>query len=316
MDKIYDVIILGGGPASMSAGVYCKQMGLNTLLIEKSDFGGQVATTSSVSNYLGFKNISGEELSRLMHEHIESTGIEIVDEEVTQTSLSNEIKVIHTHNNMYKSQSVIIGIGTSVRNLGIDNEKKYIGSGISYSTLRDREKYEGRIVGVVGGGNSAIEDALYLSQKCEKVYIIHRRQEFRGDSQLVEKLQTTSNIELVLDCKPHTIVGDEKVSAIEVIHIPTQEIRKIDLDCIFVAIGRGADTDIIDSCITRDSSGYIVTDEKMNTNISGVYAIGDIRNTPLRQIVTAVSDGAISALSAYNYIKEIRKQKVIGNNEK
>ena len=309
MNKIYDVIILGGGPASMSAGIYAKQMGLNTLLIEKGEFGGQVATTSNVDNYLGFKNISGNDLSVAMHSHLISTGIEIVNEEVVATDFSKDIKLVKTHANEYKAHTVIVGIGTSLRNLGVEKEKDFIGKGVSFSSLRDREKYENKIAAVVGGGNSAIEDAIYLSEKCKKVYLIHRRQEFRGDKGVLEKLYKLVDggiVELVLDHRPHSIVGDEFVTGFNVLHIPSNTVKKLDLDAIFVAIGRGADTDIIDKNILRDNSGYIVTDEKMQTNIGGVYAIGDIRNTPLRQIVTAVSDGAIASVSAFNYIKTKR----------
>lgn len=312
MEKIYDIIIIGGGPASMSAGVYAKQMKLDSLLIEKEKFGGQIATTSLVTNYLGFERITGEELSLKMHNHLESTGIEIANEEVVNTALKDDIKVVRTHNNSYKTRSVIIGMGTSVRNLGVDNEKKYIMKGISFSTLRDREKYSGQVVAVVGGGNSAIEDAIYLSEKCKKVYLVHRRNEFRADPQVVEDLERTianrGNIELVLESKPHSIEGEEVISAINLTHIPSGEIKRLEVNCIFVAIGRGADTDIVDENILRNESGYIITNDKMETNIPGVYAVGDIRNTPLRQIVTAVSDGAIAVISARNYLQSQTKQ--------
>ena len=307
MDKIYDLIILGGGPASMSAGVYAKQMKLETLLIEKSEFGGQVSITSSVDNYLGFENISGKELSENMHKHLLSTGIEISHEEVVKTALNEDIKTIYTHNNDYKAKAVIIGIGTSARKLGVENEQKYINKGISYTTLKDRERYENKVVAVVGGGNSAIEDALYLAEKCSKVYLIHRRNEFRADAKLVENLHKNiaqlNKIELVLECKPESIQGDEKLEILNVTHIPTGNIKSLEVDCVFVAIGRGADTDIIDEEIIRNDAGYIVTNEKMETNLGGVYAIGDIRTTPLRQIVTAVADGAVAVVSALNYIK-------------
>lgn len=310
MDKIYDLIILGGGPASMSAGIYAMQMKLDTLLIEKSTFGGQVATTSSVSNYLGFTSISGQDLAKNMHNHLISSGIEILAEEVTKTKLDDTIKKVYTHNNCYLAKSVIIGIGTAVRELGVENEKKYINKGISYSSLRDRDKFIDKIVAVVGGGNSAIEDALYLSEKAKKVYLIHRRDEFRADAGLVEELHRKINsehrIELVLSHKPHSIEGEYIISALNLTDIKNNQITKLDLDCIFVAIGRGADTDIIDNNIVRDDKGYIVTDNQMQTNLAGVYTIGDIRNTPLRQIVTAVSDGAIASVTAFNYIKNLK----------
>lgn len=312
MDKIYDLIILGGGPASMSAGVYASQMKLDTLLIERGQFGGQVAVTSSVTNYLGFPQISGEELSRNMLKHLENTSVEILREEIIKTDLSSDIKKVVTFSGEYLARAVIIGIGTEVRKLSVENEQKFVGHGISYFSLRDRDKFEGKVVAVVGGGNSAIEDALYLSEKASKVYLIHRRDEFRADALLIEQLHSKiaekNNIELVLSSKPHSIEGDSNLSALIVTHIPTGENRKLDLDGVFVAIGRGANTDIIDEHILRDSNGYILTNEKMETNLSGVYAVGDIRNTPLRQIITATSDGAIASVTAYNYIKNSNKE--------
>lgn len=312
MEKIYDVIIIGGGPGSMSAAVYAKQMGLDTLLIEKETFGGQVAETSSVENYLGFKYITGAELSEKMHAHAESTGVEIVKGEVVKTILDSDIKEVYTHAEKYQSYTVIIGIGTMARNLGCENERTYIGKGISFSSLKDREKYTDKTVAVVGGGNSAIEDALYLSEKCEKVYLVHRRNEFRADAGVSDRLKAKTfpagNIELVLESKPHSLEGDDTISALNVTHIPTDTIRRLEVDCIFVAIGRGANTDIIDEAVVRDNSGYIVTDDRMNTNLGGVYAVGDIRTTPLRQIVTAVADGAIASVSALNYTRELKKK--------
>ncbi len=308
MDNLYDIIILGGGPASMSAGIYAKQMGLNVLLFEKSTFGGQVATTSTVTNYLGFPTITGEELSKRMHEHTISSGIKIAEEEVTKTELTTTLKTIHTHTNKYTAKAVIVGIGTSPRSLGVDNERNYLNRGISYSSLRDREKYEGGVVAVVGGGNSAIEDAIYLSEKCQQVHLIHRRQEFRADKQLVDslyKLVAEGKIVLHLDYKPHSVSGQSNLETFTLTHIPTNETTDINVDCIFVAIGRGADTDIIDKEIEKNEQGYIVTNELMETNLQGVYAVGDIRTTPFRQIVTAVSDGAIASLSAFKYIKEM-----------
>ena len=304
--KVYDLIILGGGPASMSAGIYASQMKLDTLLIEKDSFGGQITTTSSISNYPGFTEISGEELSLRMHNHLTSTNINISREEVTKTILNEDIKQVHTHNNIYYSKSVIIGIGTRLRNLGVDNENYYLGKGLSYLALKDGDKFLDRDVAVIGGGNSAIEDALFLSEKCRKVYLVHRRQQFRGDEQLIEQLHNKSNIELVLEHKPIQIVGKSRIEKLILKHIPSDSIRELNVDAIFVAIGRGADTDVIDENIARDNNGYIITNQLMETNLSGVYAIGDIRNTPLRQIVTALSDGAIASVSANKFIRNIK----------
>lgn len=306
-EKIYDLIILGGGPASMSAGVYASQMKLDTLLIEKETFGGQIATTSLVINYLGFDRITGEELSEKMHKHLETTSTKIVKEEIIKTELTGDIKSVYTHTNCYKARAVIIGIGTQVRKLGVENEQFYLKKGLSYTTLKDRDNFANKTVAIVGGGNSAIEDAMYLAEKCKKVYIIHRRQEFRADAKVVsdlhEFIEKNGNIELVLDSKPHSIIGEEKVETFAVEHIPTGDINKISVDGIFVSIGRGADTDIIDDNIEKDQSGYIVTDVNMRTNLPAVYAVGDIRTTPLRQIATAVADGSIAAVTAFNDLK-------------
>ena len=291
----------------MSAGVYAAQMKLDTLLIEKETFGGQIATTSLVTNYLGFPSISGEELSNQMHKHLETTPVHIVKEEVTKTELKNDIKKVYTHSNCYLAKAVIVGIGTQVRKLGVPDEQKYLRRGLSYTTLKDRDSFEGKVVAIVGGGNSAIEDAMYLAEKCKKVYIVHRRQEFRADAGVISDLHRTmeerGNIELTLDSKPHGIVGNEKVEGFEVEHIPTGNINTLTVDGIFVAIGRGADTDIIDEEIARDPSGYIITDTYMRTNLDMVYAVGDIRTTPLRQIATAVADGSIASVTAFNDIK-------------
>lgn len=312
MEEIYDLIILGGGPACMSTGIYATQTKQKALLFEKGTFGGQIATTSMVTNYLGFEKISGKELSIKMQKHLESTGIEIKKEEVTKTELDSDIKKVYTHNNVYLSRAVIIGIGTLSRKIGVENESKYLGHGLTYATLQDRDKYADKNIAVVGGGNSAIEDAMYLSEKAKKVYLIHRRDEFRADQKLIDELndiiEKEGKIELVLESKPCKILGDEEVEKLVVTHIPTGQEKDLEVEGIFVCIGRGANTDIIDEKIARDDSGYIITNEKMETNIDGVYAVGDIRNTPLRQIVTALSDGAIASTQALIYNKKFKNK--------
>ena len=189
MDNIYDVIFIGGGPASMSGSLYTKQMNMSTLIIEKGAFGGQIATTSSVENYLGVGKVTGKELCENMFNHIKSSGVDIAQEEVVEMDLKNNPKVITTHKNKYLAKTVVIGMGTEIRRLGLENENKYIGHGLSYSTIKDADKFAGKTVAVIGGGNSAIEDAIYLSNIASKVYLVHRRNEFRGDPMLVSKLK-------------------------------------------------------------------------------------------------------------------------------
>ena len=303
MENLYDLIILGGGPASMSASIYAKQMGLNTLLIEKSVFGGQVATTSTITNYLGFPVISGEELSEKMHEHAVSSGTDIAEEEITNTELSNTIKTVYTHNKKYSAKTVIIGIGTSVRTLGVDNEKHYINKGISYSTLKDREKYANKTVTVVGGGNSALEDAIYLSEKCSKVHLIHRRNEFRGDEILSRKVKTTPNIEIHTPYVPSKILGDNIFEGLLIKNVDTSKEEELLVSSTFVYIGNTPNIEFIKFDL-EIKDGYILVDEDMKTSLDNVYAIGDVRSKKIRQIVTAVNDGAIAALAIEKEMKK------------
>ena len=311
MEEIYDIIILGGGPAGMSAGIYASQTKQRTLLIENSKFGGQIATTSMVTNYLGFEKITGKDLSDTMHNHLLSVNsVDILNAEIFSTKLDEDIKEVVTSKGVYQSHAVIIAIGTQSRKLGVDNESKYLRHGLTYNTLMDRDKFEGKNVAVIGGGNTAIEDAIYISEKAKKVYLIHRRQEFRADMKLVEDLKSKiadeGKIELVLECKPKEIIGKEDVEKLVLTHIPDDQDVVLDVQGIFVCIGRGANTDIIDEKVERDSSGYIITNDRMETNLPGVYATGDIRTTPLRQIVTAVADGAIASTQALTYNRKFK----------
>lgn len=307
MDKLYDLVIIGGGPAGLTAGIYANQLGLSAVVLEKDAWGGQIATTYEVLNYTGYTKISGQELSQKMYEHALELGVELVKDEVKSTNLIGEIKEVVGFKNTYKAKAVVVAIGTAVRNLGIDGERAYIGKGISYSATLDRDKFVGQTVAIVGGGNTAIEDAIYLSEKCPKVYLIHRRDEFRADQMLVDRLykevENNHKIELVLSHKPYAIVGEGKIEGLKVLNLKDETVKTLDVTGIFLAIGRGADTDIVDKEIERNQMGYIVSNSKMETNIEGVYVAGDIRNTELRQIVSATSDGAIAVTSALRYIK-------------
>lgn len=307
MDKLYDCIIIGGGPAGITAGIYANQMGLSSIVLEKENWGGQIATTYEVLNYPGYDKISGEDLSLKMYDHAKSLGVELAKDEINKTELVGDIKVVYGFKDTYRAKTVVIAIGTAVRNLGIDNEKSYIGKGLSFSATRDRDKFKGKRVAIVGGGNTAIEDAIYLSKEMKKVYLIHRRDEFRADQKLVDNLyreiEENHIIELVLSAKPYAISGEGVVDKFSVYDLKTESVKDLDVDGVFVAIGRGADTDIIDVNIERNEQGYIISNSKMETNIEGVYVAGDIRNTELRQIVSATNDGAIAITSAFKYIK-------------
>lgn len=307
MEKSYDVVIIGGGPAGITAGIYANQMGLSCVVLEKETWGGQIATTYEVLNYTGYKKISGADLSLQMYNHAKSLGVELVQEEVNGTNLVGDIKEVYGFKNTYKAKTVVIAIGTKTRNLGVENEKNFLGKGLSFSATKDRDKFVDKEVAIVGGGNTAIEDAIYLSEKAKRVYLIHRRDEFRADQMLVDRLYNEINknhkIELVLSSKPYQIVGENQIEGLKIVDLKTDTIKDLNVQGVFVAIGRGADTDIIDKNVVRDSAGYIISDSKMQTNIDGVYVAGDIRNTELRQIVTATNDGAIASTSAFKYIK-------------
>ena len=303
MQELYDMILIGGGPAAFTAGIYARRSGLSVLMIEKNIPGGAVAITNEVCNYPGFQKIGGPELANLMFEHATSLGVDVVFDEVTSTVLDGKEKIVNTFNGTYKARTVIICLGAAARKLAAEGEKAYFGKGISYCATCDGNLYKDKVVAVVGGGNSALEDAVYMSNIAKKVYLIHRRDEFRGDDILVKDVKSQPNIELVLCSKVNKIEGDGKLQNIVVENIPNKTTSNITLDGLFVSIGRGPDTEVIDKKVVRNESGYIPGDEKMKTNLDGVYVAGDIRETPLRQIVTACSDGAIAATAAFQYIK-------------
>jgi len=303
MDKVYDIAILGAGPGGMTAAIYAKRSGLDVVIIEKGAVGGAVATTYEVANYPGFIKISGRELSEKMYEHTKSLNIEYIWDEVKKVVPDGEIKEVVCYQNTYKAKVVILGFGASVRKLNLDNERSFVGRGISYCATCDGALFKDRTVAIVGGGNTALEDCYYLSNIAKKVYLIHRRDEFRGDEILAKQVREKDNIQLVLNSGVTKLTGEKFLQQIDVTNKVTNETTTLDIDGLFVCIGRGPDTEMIAGDIKLSDNGYILTDENMKTNYDGVYAIGDIRQTPLRQIVTACSDGAIAATKAFEYIK-------------
>lgn len=303
-DKVFDLLIIGGGPAGITAGIYAKRLGLDVAIIEKEDYlGGQVYLTYEVLNYTGYTKISGPDLAGKMVEQLEANNVQVILDEVIDSELCGETKVVKGIKAVYKAMAVIVAVGTSVRKLDAENEKEYIGKGVSYTVRRDAEKCAGKEVMIVGGGNTALEEALYLTSFAKKVYLLHRRDRFRAEQALVDKVLTNDKIEPVYTGKVKKIIGNgEKLTGAIIKDVITAKTQQFDLDCLFVAIGRGADTDYIDSAIDRNDNGFIVGDGEMKTNIEGVFVAGDIRNTPLRQIVCATGDGAIASTTAFKYI--------------
>lgn len=302
-EKIYDVAIIGGGPAGITAAVYAKRTGLDVVLIEKEkEFGGQVLLTYEVANYTGFGKVSGPELAKKMHQNLLDNDIYCVHDEVSDTVLDGDVKQIICHKTTLKAYTVIIAVGTAVRRLEVTNERQFLNNGISYSSARDRDKYLNKTVAVVGGGNTALEDALFLSQKAKKVYIIHRRDRFRGDDILVDEVLKNKKITPVWESKVVDLVGKTQLQSVTLKNVVSEKTKVLKIDGLFVCIGRGAETDFIDEKVVRNENGYLVADDNMQTNLDGVFVAGDIRNTPLRQIVCATSDGAIAATSAFRYL--------------
>jgi len=303
MDKVYDLIIMGGGPGGMTAAIYAKRAGMDVVMIEKGVPGGAVATTYEVANYPGFTTISGMDLSVKMFEQTQALGIETIFDEIKSTNLSEKIKTVTCFGCELKGKTVLIAMGAAARRLNLDNERQFVGRGISYCATCDGALFKDKTVAVVGGGNSALEDAIYLSNLAKKVYLIHRRDEFRGEEILAKQVRESEKIELVLNSVPVKLTGDTAVRALDVQNKVDGSIRTLELDGVFVAIGRGPDTEFIDKNVKLNEGGYVIGDEYMRTNLEGVYVAGDIRNTPLRQIVCACSDGAIAATKAFEYIR-------------
>lgn len=303
---LYDVIIVGGGPAALTAGIYSIRAGKKVLIIERMVPGGQVALTNTVENYPGIKKTDGMTLSTMMFDHASSLGVEFVFSDAIEFSLNDKIKRIKTHDGTFEGKSVILCLGASAKQLNLKNEKKFLGRGVSYCATCDANFFKGKTVAIVGGGNTSLEDSIYLSNVVEKVYLINRRDKFHGDHVLVEKLnekagQQNSNLEVVYNSQVVEINGDDKLSSIVVENCITKNKTQINVDGLFIAIGRKPDTEVLEG-VALDKNGYILTNEKMETNIPGVYAAGDVRQKQLRQIVTACSDGAIASINTNDYI--------------
>ena len=303
MEKIYDMIIIGGGPAGYSAALYASRAGLDTLVIEKAGPGGQMALTDIIENYPGFdEGVDGFTLGMKMQAGAEKFGAVTEYGEVVKAELDKEIKVVNTEYGSYKSKTVVIATGANPRKLGIEGEDKLLGRGVHYCAHCDGRFYTGRTVAVVGGGNSAVSDALYLAGLAKKVYIIHRRDELRATKIYHEPLKNAQNVEFVWNSSVVGFEAADKLSGVTVQNVNDKSERKIEVDAVFVSIGRDPVTEIFADVLELDKNGYIVADESTKTSIEGVYAVGDVRTKALRQVVTAVSDGAVSVHFAQEFL--------------
>ena len=296
MEKIYDMIIVGGGPGGYTAALYATRAGLDVLLVERLSAGGQMNLTGQIDNYPGFpEGVDGFQLSYNMQQQAERFGAKTRYAEVLELQLEGEVKSIRTNEGEYLAKSVVISTGANPRQLGVERENEMIGRGIGYCAHCDGGFYRGKTVAVVGGGNSAVAEALYLSRIAKKVILIHRRDSLRATHIYQKPLQEAGNIRFVWDSEVTELLGEEVLSGVKVRNLKSGEEQTLELQGLFVSIGRKPATDLVKDQLTLDEAGYIMAGENTKTNIPGVYAVGDVRTKELRQIVTAVADGAMAA---------------------
>lgn len=299
---MYDILIVGAGTAGLSAAIYGVRAGKSVLVLEASVYGGQIINTPEIENYPGIKHISGYEFATNLYEQAKDLGAEVKFEKVLEIKDEQSQKVVITDSNEYVAKTVILATGAKNRPLGLAKEEELIGKGISYCATCDGGFYRGKAVAVNGGGNTALEDATFLTAYCSKVYVIHRRDSFRGEEKLLETLKSKENVEFVLNSNIISLNATEKLESITVENKETKEQRQIDIEGLFIAIGQIPENDIFKSLITLDQKGYIVGEENCKTNIEGIFVAGDTRTKAIRQLATAASDGAIAALAACEYI--------------
>lgn len=300
---MYDLIIVGSGPAGLSAAIYATRARLSFIIIERNFMsGGQVVDTYEVDNYPGLPGISGMDLAMKMRDHADHLGAEFVTAEVTKLELTEDVKKVYTEDEVYEAKTVILATGASHRKLGIPGEKELAGMGVSYCATCDGAFFRGSDVAVIGGGDVAVEDAIFLARGCKKVYVVHRRDELRAAKVLQERLLSLPNVEMVWNALPKSIAGESQVGALHVTDKFTGELRTLHVDGVFVAVGIQPNSDLVDGQLALDQGGYIAAGEDCETSVPGVYAIGDVRTKKLRQIITACGDGANAVTSVQEYL--------------
>ena len=303
MEKIYDMIIVGGGPGGYTAALYAVRAGLDVLLIERLSAGGQMNLTGQIDNYPGFpEGVDGFQLSYNMQQQAERFGAKTKYAEVLELQLEGERKSVRTNEGTYLAKTVVISTGAGSRPLGVAREKELIGRGVGYCAHCDGMFYRGKRVVVVGGGNSAVAEALYLSRIAKEVILVHRRDTLRATQIYLKPLQEAANVRILWDSEVEELLGDEVLSEVKVRNLKTGEVQLLEAQGLFVSIGRKPATGLVKDQLTLDGAGYIMAGEDTKTNIPGVYAVGDVRAKELRQIVTAVADGAMAAHVAEQFL--------------
>ena len=305
-DKIFDTVVIGGGPAGFSAALYCARAGMKTAVLEMLSAGGQMTLTETIENYPGFnEGVDGFTLGDQMQQQAEKFGAETFLTEVTGMDLDGFDKTVHTADEGdFHTHAVIIATGANARQIQFPESEKYQDRGIHYCAACDGMRFRGKTVALNGGGNTALEDALYLSRICEKVYLIHRRQQYRAEQFYVDGVSKTENIEPVLDSVVDgALLENGKWAGVRVKNVKTGETRDLPSEALFVSIGRVPNTKMVPESVERDKGGYLIADETTCTNVPGVFAVGDVRTKPLRQVITAAADGAVASVFALKYIE-------------
>ena len=296
---MYDIIIVGAGPAGLTAALYALRANKKVLILESKNYGGQIINAGNIENYPGIANISGFDYATNLYRQVKDLEVDFKIETVIRIEKD---KKVTTNKGEYQAKAIILATGAENRKLNLKNEQEFIGKGISYCATCDGNFYRNKIVAVIGGGNTALEDALYLSNLASKVYVIHRRDEFRGEAKYLEELKQKENVEFILNSNVVAINGENKLESIDVKNT-NGEITKIDINGLFIAVGQEPKNEIFANIINIDNQGYIESLDGVHTNVEGIYVAGDTRKKELRQLTTAVSDGAIAATTA---IKEMK----------
>ncbi|MDY6368072.1 MAG: thioredoxin-disulfide reductase [Clostridia bacterium] len=301
---MYDVVVVGAGPAGLTAAIYVRRAAKSVLVLEAKSYGGQIINTPEIENYPAAAHISGFDLATKMYEQAKEFGAEIVFDKAVEVVSEKNVKKVITQNGEYECKAVILATGSENRKLGVEGEDELIGRGISYCATCDGAFYRKKTVAVVGGGNTALEDALYLADIAEKVYLIHRRDAFRGEESTVKKLKEKPNVEFVLNSKVVSLNADKRLTSITVKNNDGVE-RELEVKGLFVAVGRIPENQNFGKVVNLDEAGYVVAGEDCKTNAKGIFVAGDNRVKNVRQLVTATSDGAVAATQAVNYINNL-----------